>query len=223
VRAGDEDLAERFRRRALLAGVAGGGVAVGGLVVLHSDAHPLYDALVTGDGLPALVASVAAGVTTLVLVVLRRFEAARYSAAAAVAAIVVGWALAQSPELLPGLTVRQAAAPHDALVAVVVAVLAGAVILFPSLALLFRLTLAGRLDHASPDPSSTIRAAAELPPPRVPLRLRIAGALAIAGVGLMNLADADTLHVAGAACLLAFVVVVFRAALPAEVGGSQSA
>jgi hypothetical protein len=40
---------------------------------------------------------------------------------------------------------------HDTLVAVIVAVIAGAVILFPSLALLFRLVLGGTLDaHAAP-------------------------------------------------------------------------
>ena len=64
--------------------------------------------------------------------------------------MIAGWALAQSPVLLRGLTVRQAAAPHDTLVVVIVAVLAGAVILFPSLALLFRLVLRGQLDHGEP-------------------------------------------------------------------------
>ena len=54
-------------------------------------------------------------------------------------AVVAGWALAQWPTILPGLDVRHAAAPHDTLVAVVVAVLGGGAIVFPSLALLFRL------------------------------------------------------------------------------------
>jgi hypothetical protein len=67
-------------------------------------------------------------------------------AAVAVAAVVAGWALGQWPTILPGLDVREAAAPHDTLVAVVVAVLGGGAIVFPSLALLFRLTLAGQLD-----------------------------------------------------------------------------
>ena len=61
------------------------------------------------------------------------------------AAIVVGWALAQQPELLPGLTIHQAAAPRATLVAVIIAVLAGGAIVFPSLALLFRMTLGGTL------------------------------------------------------------------------------
>ena len=76
---------------------------------------------------------------------MRRFEPARYVAALAVAAVIAGWAFARYPVLLPGLTVSQAAAPHDTLVAVVIAVLAGGAILFPSLGLLFGLLLRGRL------------------------------------------------------------------------------
>ena len=78
--------------------------------MLRSEARELYDALVSGDALPALVVSAVAGAGTLALVWLRRYEAARYSAAIAVAAIVAGWALAQQPVLLPGLTVSEAAA-----------------------------------------------------------------------------------------------------------------
>jgi len=95
--------------------------------------------------LPALIVSALAGAATLALVWGRRFEPARYTAALAVAAIVAGWALAQSPQLLPGLTVKQAAAPHDTQVAVVVAILAGAALLGPSLVTLFRLALGGQL------------------------------------------------------------------------------
>ena len=63
------------------------------------------------------------------------------------AAVVAGWALAQNPVFLSGLTVEQAAASHDVLVAVLVAVVAGGAILFPSLGVLFRLLLRGQLDH----------------------------------------------------------------------------
>jgi cytochrome d ubiquinol oxidase subunit II len=45
----------------------------------------------------------------------------------------------------------------DALVAVIVAVVAGGVILFPSLGLLFRLLLRGRLDHAGAEAASSLR------------------------------------------------------------------
>src|SRR5205085_1308396 len=104
-RAGDDELAAAFRRRALASGVVAGAVAFGGFFVLRADAHALFHQLVAGRALPALVVSAVGGVVTLGLVWLRRFEPARYTAAVAVAAIVAGWALAQSPRLLPGLTV----------------------------------------------------------------------------------------------------------------------
>jgi cytochrome d ubiquinol oxidase subunit II len=73
--------------------------------------------------------------------------AARFIAAGAVALIVVGWVAAQSPYLLPGeLTLHQAAAPQSTLIAVFVSFCAGAVILVPSLLLLYRLMLRGQLD-----------------------------------------------------------------------------
>ena len=48
------------------------------------------------------------------------------------------------------------------LVAVIVAVLGGAVILFPSLVLLFRLTLGGRLGHGHEEPAAAPVARREL-------------------------------------------------------------
>jgi hypothetical protein len=105
--------------------VTAGGLAVAGLVVLHSDAHSLYTGLLHGAALAVLIVSLLAGAVALGLVAARRFEPARYVAAVAVAAVVAGWAFARYPVLLPGLDVGQAAAPHDTLVAVVIAVLAG--------------------------------------------------------------------------------------------------
>jgi cytochrome d ubiquinol oxidase subunit II len=120
-RLGEADLEEYFRTRALISGAVAGAIAAAGLAVLHSDARPLYDGLVSGDGLPALIASGVAGLATLGLVWRRRYELARFSASGAVAAVVVGWALAQKPTILPGLTVAQAAAPHETLVAEIIA------------------------------------------------------------------------------------------------------
>src|SRR5439155_346197 len=144
-RHGEHVLADRFRSRALAAGLAAGAVAIAGLVVLHLDAERIFRRLTEGVALPALVVSVIAGIATLGLVWRRRYEPARYTAALAVAATIAGWAVAQNPVFLQGLTIRQAAAGHDTLVALLVVILAGALLLFPSLALLFRLTLGGEL------------------------------------------------------------------------------
>jgi cytochrome d ubiquinol oxidase subunit II len=210
-RVGDPDLEQAFRSRALAAGVLAGAVALAGLVVLHSDAHSLFEQLLHGAALGAVVVSLVAGTGTLALVWGRRFEAARYSAAAAVAAVIAGWAFARYPTLLPGLAVDAAASPHDTLVVLIVAVLAGGVLLFPALGLLFRLTLTGHFDtHAgapaqTPPPASFRRPG----PPPSSLGARLAVSLLIAGVGLLNVASAPWAHTLGVLSLLAFVVVGF--------------
>jgi cytochrome d ubiquinol oxidase subunit II len=208
-RAHDDTLEHEFRIRALLSGLVAGAVAIAGIFVVNADSHTLFHSLLTGSALPAVIASALAGLATLTLVYDRRFQAARYTAAAAVAAIIAGWALARWPTLLPGLTVYRAAAGHDTLVWVVVAVLAGGAILFPSLGFLFGLTLAGRFQTAEQAPPHvTARDVFRHSPA---LLARVATACLIAGFGLLNLADAGWAHAVGLVFLLGFTVTAFLA------------
>jgi cytochrome d ubiquinol oxidase subunit II len=148
VRAGLPDLARAFRARALGAGLASGAVALGGLFVLRSDARALYDGLTSGGGLAMVIVSALAGAATLALVWSERYGLARVTAALAVVAIVVGWALAQNPYVLPpNLTLDQAAAAPATLQATVIVVAVGMLILGPSLWYLYRLVLRGTLDQ----------------------------------------------------------------------------
>jgi cytochrome d ubiquinol oxidase subunit II len=147
-RAGEPELVNRFRVRALGSGAVAGALAIAGLVIAHSDAPRLYDGLTSGAGLACVIGSALAGLVTLWLEWQERFEAARYTAAAAVAAIVAGWALAQQPYLLPpDLTVHAAAAPDASLAALVIAATLGLALLVPALTWLFRLTLSGKLRY----------------------------------------------------------------------------
>ncbi len=216
-RIGDARLEQAFRIRALGAGVLTGAIALAGLPVLHHDARHIFDGLTSGYGLAAVIVSAAAGLGTLGLVWVSRFQLARASAAVAVAAILVGWAAAQRPTVLPGLTLHQAAAGRATLIAVTVAVLAGGVILAPSLGLLFRLVLTGGLDpHNAPAPVAAA-------PREVPTRAadhgnaaRLALACLLAGVVLLTVVDAGAAHVFGVLALLAAAVLAFRAVAPAD-------
>ena len=130
------------------AGAVTGLIAVGGLLVIRSDARELFDGLTSWPGIGLVALSAVAGLATLALVSTRRFGIARLTAAAAVVAITIGWAVAQKPYLLPGeLTVDQAAAPDTTLTALVVGVGLGLILLVPSLWWLYRLVLQGRLDQ----------------------------------------------------------------------------
>jgi len=145
-RAGQPELVHAFRARALGSGVVTGALAIAGLLVVRSDEPALYDDLTAGAGLACVLASAVAGLVTLWLEWRERFELARYTAAAAVGAIVAGWAVAQQPYLLPpDLTVHEAAASNATLVALLVATGLGMLVLVPALTWLFRLALSGQL------------------------------------------------------------------------------
>jgi cytochrome d ubiquinol oxidase subunit II len=86
------------------------------------------------------------------------------------------------------------------------------VVLFPSLALLFRLALTGRFDPDAPArEDDTGRSRRSL---GAPLGARAAAALLIAGVGLLNVAAAPWAHAVGVVSLLAFVVTAFLQIAP---------
>ena len=203
MRAHEPKLAQTFRRNALVMGVLAGVLAIGGLLVLRSDARTLYDDLTSGTGLVALAVSGAAGLATLVLVATQRCEPARVSAALAVAAVVAGWGIAQSPDILPGLTIHDAAAGHATLVALLITIGVGIVILVPSLVLLFGLVLRGRFDASAPLVSE------HLPPPRH-LADQSVSSLAIAlfvlGVALTVFGDGALLAL-GVVALAGFTVI----------------
>ncbi len=151
-RKGRSDLAGAFRVRGLWAGLVTGLVAAAGVVVLQDDSKVVYDGLTSGLGLADLAVSAIAGVATIALLAARRFPAARYTAAAAVVTIVAGWGIAQSPYILPpDLTVTEAAASDNVLIALLVAIVVGLFVLVPSLMLLYGLVLAGRFDPAGDD------------------------------------------------------------------------
>jgi cytochrome bd ubiquinol oxidase subunit II len=217
-RAGDRELAEAFRARSLVAGVVAGAVAIAGLVVVHADAHSLYAGLVGGGALVVMVISGIAGALTLALIWRRATEPARATGALAVAAVIAAWALARNPVLLPHLTIGQAAAGHDALVTVVVAVIAGGVILFPSLTLLFAITLRSRSGRtpgtSAPAVTGPLRESARAP--------RLAAVLLIVGVGMLNAANAGWAHIIGVIALTGFVICGVVAILPAALASDAA-
>jgi cytochrome d ubiquinol oxidase subunit II len=196
-------LADAFRARALFAGAAAGAVAIAGLIVEDHDAHRIYNGLTTGWGLTAVIISGVAGIISLGLTWTRRYGAARAGAALAVAALLSGWAAAQRPFVLPGLTLSAAAAADSTMIAIIISIALGAVILFPSLALLFRLSLAGRFDPAAIRRQAPA-AGPDAPRPAWSARVAIAGLLI--GIVLLTIADAGVAHIFG---IVAFVVAAF--------------
>ena len=206
------ELVEAFRRRALVAGVLAGGQAIAAGFVLRLDARELFDGMVSFPAVISVAASCLAGVATIALLAGRHFGRARLTAAIAVAGIVGAWALAQNPVLLPGLTIDQAAAPDGTLVPLVAAIVLGGLLLFPSLGILFRLTLGGTFS-ASPRRRSPTPATGNVEAQRARSGTAAIALLAI-GTPLLVLGERDWMHATGSAALAAFILFALHALNP---------
>jgi len=144
--ADDPELREDFRRRGLAAGVVAGVLAFACLALAERGAPLVYRGLVGRSWSPVFhLVTAAAAVGALAALWKRRFAVARSCAAFQVSLVLWGWGLAQFPFVLPpDLTFAAAAAPPDVLRLVLLALAAGAAVLFPSLAYLFRVFKAVR-------------------------------------------------------------------------------
>jgi cytochrome bd ubiquinol oxidase subunit II len=136
-RLADDAMVDYFRQRAVVVAVVAGVVALVGIFVLRADARYVFDGL-TARALPLVLLSVVCGIGSLVLLLRRSARGARPLAAGAVASIVWAWGVAQWPYILPtSLTVSAAAAPSATLGTLLVVFGVAAVVILPSLALLY--------------------------------------------------------------------------------------
>jgi cytochrome bd ubiquinol oxidase subunit II len=139
-RAGEEDLERYFVRRALLAAGGAGVAAAAGLIELHAEARYVFERLVD-QGLPLVVLSTLCGIGLLVVLLRGGRKPLRPLAAGAVVAVIWGWAVAQFPYLLPtSLRIDQAAAPDSTMTVVFIVFAAAAILVLPSLGLLYSLS-----------------------------------------------------------------------------------
>lgn len=141
VEADDERLREDFRVRALWAALAVFVVAFAVLIIaLATDTHVGSGLTRSTWAIPFHVATGVAALWAIWALWARRFHAARVAAAAQVTLILWGWVLGQYPYLIPPTeTINSAAAPERTLNLTLWALALGAMVLFPSLAYLFRL------------------------------------------------------------------------------------
>jgi cytochrome d ubiquinol oxidase subunit II len=138
-REGDPVLANSWRRRALATGAGMGVLAMAGLAVTASSAPLLWKGL-SGRALPFVGMYVLAGSFSLWALWRRHFTAAVFGASATVAAVIWGWGAAQYPALIPpAITIETARGPDAVLEAVLWGIVAGSLIVVPSLVCLFYL------------------------------------------------------------------------------------
>ena len=137
----DPALQDDFRRRALIAQGCALAAALAALLLAPVQAPRISKGLLGGwHSIPLLAAVAIFAAATVWSLRQRRFGLARVAAAAQASAILWGWPLAQFPYLLPlHLTIDAAASPPPTLRLVLIALVIGALLLFPSLWYLFRI------------------------------------------------------------------------------------
>lgn len=135
----DPELSDDFRFRAM---VSSGAVTLfGWLAASIPNEADAFRASLVGSwwSPPLLIATAIAALIAFFALFARRLELARAGAVAQVSLIVFGWGLAQRPYLIaPDITLSEAAGPRLTLELVAFALAVGSLILFPSLAGLFR-------------------------------------------------------------------------------------
>ena len=143
--ADDAEMTVYFRLRAEIAAVTAGVVAFGGVFILRSDAHFLFEGL-TSRALPVVLVSTALGLSSLLLLLRSSRLYPRFLAVGAVAGLVLAWGVAQWDYMLPtSLTVTQAAAPTGTIRAVLVAAGLALLLVVPGFVLLYTLDQRGLL------------------------------------------------------------------------------
>jgi cytochrome d ubiquinol oxidase subunit II len=131
-------LAEDFRKRAIYATLA---VWIVGLVptaIAHGNDSRLFEEFLAPAALIAIGCATGLGLIVMLALALRKSLIARFAVGCEALMILVGWFGAQAPALIPGRYSYVQAASSDAMiVAFLIAALVGALLLVPSLLLLF--------------------------------------------------------------------------------------
>ncbi len=133
-----DELREDFRKRAIWAWAAAVILATLTLPLSASDAPRIWNGLTSGFGLLVVAGAVMIGAIALWAVWQRHYLIARVAGVGQVVLIIWGWALAQAPYFIyPDVTVENSASADSTLAAMLIALGVGAVILLPSMWLLY--------------------------------------------------------------------------------------
>jgi cytochrome bd ubiquinol oxidase subunit II len=135
----DAALQEDFRKRAIACEIVAAVLAAAVFLLSQQHAPAIRERLANSWWTwPLQFATALAALGTLTALWTRRFPLARFCVAGQVLLILWGWALAQYPYLVrPELTIHSAAAPQQTMRALLWALAAGVVLLFPSYWYLF--------------------------------------------------------------------------------------
>ena len=135
---GEPEVRNDFRRRALWSG----GLLLAIVLLLplgaRNGAPQFFQGLANWTAIVIALGITASAIVAFLSLWTRRFALARIAAIAEVTLILIGWGWAQYPQLIaPDITIYNSSAPTITLRLLLMALLLGAIVLFPSLAYLY--------------------------------------------------------------------------------------
>lgn len=136
--AGELEVRNDFRRRAIWSGSILPAIVLLLLLAAQNGAPQFVQRMASWPAMAVAIGIAAFTVVALVSLTMRRFAIARAAAIAEVTLILIGWGWAQYPNLItPDLTIQNSSAPAATLRLLLIALIIGAIVLFPSLAFLY--------------------------------------------------------------------------------------
>lgn len=133
----DEELAEQFRLRALVAGAVTAVLGGLGLFFSLNDAPTLWSGMLA-HALPVVIATMIIGLATAVMLYRKQYRLARILIITEAAFLLSSWGLSQYPYIIPPhLTIDNAANAPNVIITLLIGIGIGLVILLPSLYYLF--------------------------------------------------------------------------------------
>lgn len=149
-------LREDFRRRAMFATVAVWIVGLLPTAIAYFQDPKLFAGFLDPAALGAIGSAIVLGLVVMLALARRHASIARIAVGAQALAILVGWFAAQAPALIPGrYTYMQAASSDAMIVAILTAAGIGALVLIPSLVLLFVVFKGPARDSSADPPAQT--------------------------------------------------------------------
>lgn len=134
---GDVQLAEAFRRRAIVAGAITAVLGALGLLISQSEAPLLWNGMLA-HAIPAVIVTMLVGLATAAALFTRRYRIARVLVVVETAGLLGSWGLSQLPYLIPpDLTVTNTANSPAVLQFMLIGTIIGLALLLPSLYYLF--------------------------------------------------------------------------------------
>jgi cytochrome bd ubiquinol oxidase subunit II len=141
----DGALREDFRLRAIISGTMTAALALLVLLFAWHEANWFFRQLVSPRSWPVLAAGISCFTASAWAVFGRRYWLSRVFAVGEIVLLLLGWGLAQQPYLVyPDITLQEAAAPTPTIAFMVATLPFGALLLIPSLWLLFHVFKATR-------------------------------------------------------------------------------